>query len=127
MHCSSKSSGEKSLRSRRLLVRECPGVETGLPSHETDGVRNGDRAGLENFREKFISEARHFKTNSRRSLLTSYLLVQSTVFNCSANTIKCAISCINLRAGSYSNPLNDGFFHNCYNRTNAVRKMSSEL
>ena len=27
-------------------MRECPGVETGLPSQEADGVKNGDLAGL---------------------------------------------------------------------------------
>ena len=53
----SKSSGDKSLRSMRLLLRECPGVETGLPSHEADGVRNGDLAGLKKFREKLTHKA----------------------------------------------------------------------
>ena len=57
----SKSSGDNWLRSMRLLLRECPGVETGLPSHDADGVRNGDLAGLENYSRKFTFTCnRHF-------------------------------------------------------------------
>ena len=75
-----------SLRFARLPCGEWPGVDTGLPSQEAEGVRKGERPGLEKADLKFISYFIQEIRKSSRSMQVHFIGCSKAFFTAVAAT-----------------------------------------